>query len=89
MTKTNIIGTESVADKKKIEFVKSISRSQSIIDASTTSPSHWDNIVLLEIKGYDYHRDGFNNELDAMYAYNNGREQHGTIYLGHWNDGVV
>ena len=81
-TKCSVIGQKEVSkEKKSVEFCNYLSEG---IDArfreeAYVKPSEWDNIIYLcERSGRDY-----------MYAWDNGDEQNGFIYQGHWNDGVV
>jgi len=78
MTKCSVVGQKEVPSKKKsIEFCNCL-QLHKFVD-NTVSPIVWDNVILL-CHGADF---------DYMYAYDNGEEQDGCIYQGHWNDGVV
>jgi len=82
MTKTSIFGQSEVKqeEKKPIEFVKSCLFGNDW-EKNEAHPSEYENIVLLE---KNYNTKGF----DLMWAYD-AAPNHGTLYLGHWNDGIV
>lgn len=79
MTKVTILGQEpnKAKELKPIEFIKYINIDESFSDA-TTKPSRWKNIEL--VCRYTM--------FDIMFAYDDDRDR-GTLYLGHFNDGVV
>lgn len=85
-TKVTILGESTVEQpKKKIEFVKWLSKDDTIKqwnENSCMKPDEWDNIELI---CNDYKDTGF----DLMYAYRGDRNQDATLYLGNFNDGVV
>ena len=78
MTKVKIIGEQPEAPKKKIEFFKYYTANGLI--ESRSLPEYFENIELI-CRGYKA-------EYDLMFAYNKDRSV-GTLYLGHFNDGVV
>lgn len=82
MTKCIVLGEENEeqAAKKPIEFVKYLGRYSTIETCVHSSPSSCDNIELIA-KNYL-------PNIDLMFAYDTNRSR-GTLYLGHWNDGVV
>lgn len=80
MTKITVFGNEeSREEKKKIEFVYWLDPEEGPDGDFDVSPSDYDNLCLLGRDDY--------NKYDLIMAWdiNNAR----TIYLGHWNDGVV
>ena len=81
MTKVSVFGQEATESKplKPIEFVKMLGYGGKI-EPSACNPEGWSNIMLLEKK---YTSDDF----DLIMAWNNINNK--TIYLGHWNDGVI
>jgi hypothetical protein len=81
MTKTSIFGQPEVKqdEKKPIEFVKYFNGDKAI--ATRDSPCIFENVILLE-KNY------FSDDYDLMWAYGENPND-GSLYLGHWNDGVV
>ena len=81
MTKVSVFGKETEEEKKKnpIEFVKALCYEKFV--NTKVKPSEYGYVVLLE-KNYD----GIG--LSLIWAYED-RSNFGTLYLGHWNDGVV
>jgi len=81
MTKVSVFGQEAEQEKKKkpIEFVKYLNGDE--VEQCPSPPSDYENLVLLE---KNYYCIGF----DLMWAHNDSPND-GTLYLGHWNDGVV
>lgn len=81
MTKVSVFGQEATESKKlkPIEFVKALGRSGEI-ELSACNPKDWKNIMLLE---KEYTSDNF----DLIMAWDSINDK--TIYLGHWNDGVI
>ena len=81
MTKVIILGQEPKEEKKlkPIQFVKFLSSALNF-QYSTGLPKNFDHIELI--------RRNYNHEYDLMYVYNEDRNE-GTLYLGHFNDGVV
>lgn len=81
MTKVSIFGQPDAEAKKlkPIELVKLLTSGCKLEDAEESADS-WENIILLEEK---YTSDG----LDVIMAWDYIGNK--TIYLGHWNDGVV
>ena len=67
--------------KGKIVFSKVISASGDCLCASM-SPHSYDNIELIVM---NYNGSGY----DLMFAFDNDKISQGTLYLGHFNDGVV
>ncbi len=80
MTQTSVFGQDSESEKKKspIEFEKTVYTNGNV-ESTSSDPKYWGNLILLR-KG---------DNADIMYAYDNGKENYGRIYLGRWNDGVV
>ena len=80
MTKVSVFGQQPTETKelKKIEFVKALINENEW--DTPCSPGDWDNIMLLE-KDYTY------SGLDLIMAWDCISDK--TIYLGHWNDGIV
>lgn len=79
MTVTQVFGEDKeVSNLKGITFSKYIDSSGDL-DETGRIPAEYDNVLLLT-RGINY---------DVMYAYQNGDEKGGFVYLGHWNDGVV
>ena len=82
MTKVSVFGeqpTEQPKELKKIKFVKALVN-EFAFDKSCCSPKSWANLMLLE---KEYTKSG----LDLIMAWDDISDK--TIYLGHWNDGVV
>jgi len=83
MTKVIVIGENNQPEneKKKIELLKFLSsKIEIIIDAGNIS-----NYKYVELICKDY-TDG----NDMIFCYNNPDNRSvGTLFLGHWNDGVV
>ena len=81
MTKTSIFGQPEVKqeEKKPIEFVKYFTGTKTI--STKDSPFLFENVILL---GKDY----FSEDYDLIWVYDDNPND-GTLYLGHWNDGVV
>lgn len=77
-TKVIVIGGD-VREKKPIEFVTAWTQ-KNTIEISGIQPNSYKNIELIS---QDYF-DGF----DLMFAYDSNRSD-GTVFLGHFNDGVV
>ena len=69
---------EEQPKKKPIELVKALDADIQIKDAATT-PTDWNTLVLLE--------EDYGSGYDLILAYD--KIQSTTVYLGHWNDGVV
>lgn len=77
-TKVIVIG-ENVREKKPIEFVTAWI-GKNTIELAGAQPNSYKNIELIS---QDYF-EGF----DLMFAYDSNRSD-GTVFLGHFNDGVV
>ena len=87
MTKTSIFGqneNQNKTVKKPIEFKKFIGSNGEIVSASGgITAGNFDNVCLLS-------RNYTNDGLDLILAYDQLNQTSGvTLYLGHWNDGVV
>jgi hypothetical protein len=84
VTKVSVFGqdTEVKKDLKKIEFIRYLNTCLSFLSfhEGTSTPSIYENLVLLERE--------YGEGLDLIWAYNDDPNM-GTLYLGHWNDGVV
>ena len=80
MTKVSVFGQQPTETKelKKIEFELALSSSNTITEAEL-EPRHFRNIMLIQTN--------YSNSLDAILAWDDLHDV--TIYLGHWNDGVV
>lgn len=83
-TKVIILGEQAEQKKqlKKIEFVKCMSKDYIICNALYEA-TNWVNIELI-CKNYGGHKE----DMDLMFAYDEDRSK-GTLYMGHFNDGVV
>ena len=82
MTKVTILGkSQGEEPKKKIEFIKYLNSSG--VTPAHTFPYEYDNIELVARN--------YTEDLDLMYAYDEGCRDttSSTLYLGHFNDGVV
>lgn len=85
MTKTIIIGQPEEAKKelKRIEIKKVLDPEYNTFDMAATKPHEWENIELICRNYGEY---GY----DLIFAYDDNDRRHiGSLYLGHWNDGVV
>lgn len=82
MTKVSVFGKEPTENKelKTIELVKYMDKSLSFT-TTQISASDFDNVLLLEP---NYYSSGF----DLIFVFDNTKGEE-TLYLGHWNDGVV
>lgn len=81
MTKCIVLGEQPTEKKlKPIEF-KYVIKSNFEKDTPQKRPHEWENIELI---GKNYYGGGY----DIMYAYND-ELRYGSLYAGHWNDGVV
>ncbi len=78
MTKVSIFGQPEVKEKKKIEFLNCFNGEG--LSSAHAFPSDYANVTLLS-KGYGV------NAKDVMLAWDT--VETGSIYIGHWNDGVV
>ena len=79
MTRVTIIGeNENVKKLKSIEFTHYLNGDMSIIK-DEVMPSKYDNIELIC---------KYNTNFDLMYAYGRDRNN-GTLFMGHFNDGIV
>ena len=80
MTKCIVIG-ENLQQKqlpKRIEFCLFLDGQE--FDTVTTRPKEWEYIELIS----------HNGEFDVRWVYDNPENRDdGTLYLGHWNDGVI
>jgi len=83
MTEVTILGQGEPQKKelKPIEFVYYLSDTLPYLRPSESKPSSYKNIELI-CMNYGGSRN------DLMYAYDTDRNQ-GSLYLGHFNDGVV
>jgi len=80
-TKCIVLGQEKKEKElKKIEFVKHLNEG-SKFEMSYFKPNAWENIELISCS---YTEEG----MDLIFAYDEDRNR-GSLYLGHWNDGVV
>lgn len=86
MTKVIILGEQKEkTNKKPIEFVSFLNDKMELVIATKyRSPNKYKNIELISRK---YSDDG----LDLMFAYDDDRndEHSATLFVGHFNDGVV
>lgn len=83
-TKVIILGQEEKQQTKKpIEFVKCIRGNGRIDDeiVEPDKPSYWDEILLL---GHLHEAN-----LDVFWVRDYDEPEADTIYLGHFNDGIV
>lgn len=81
MTKVSVFGQTEKKEKelKPIELIKWIDSNGMLVHSGCRN-EEWQNIVLLS------RRDML--DLDVIWCYDENPNT-GTIYLGHWNDGVV
>jgi hypothetical protein len=80
MTKVIILGQEpEKKELKPIEFKLKLDSNHGFT-ASFGSQKKWENIELI-CKNYS-------TQYDLMFAFDFNR-QHGVLYLGHFNDGIV
>jgi hypothetical protein len=81
MTNVLIFGQEAAEPKqlKKIELVKCLSSNITIANSGML-PHEFKNLMLFE---KNYGESGF----DIIFGWDNINDK--TIFLGHWNDGVV
>lgn len=77
-TLTELLQEETKQEKKPIEFVKFLNEFGKI-DKATCFPKDYLTVSLIQSK--------YTNEFDLILAWNN--ISYPTLYLGHWNDGVV
>lgn len=86
MTKVLVFGesNEQKKELKKIELVYMIDCNAEIVDADD-EPYYFNYIMLLE-KGYTK-RSNHLDSYDLIMAWDEENDK--TIYLGHWNDGVI
>lgn len=93
MTKVSVFGQEPAEqpkELKKIEFVKCLNDDESFDDDITSSimPSSWLNVSLIT-KNHN------GAGMDLILAWDSGLDKKlgcpigGTLFLGHWNDGVI
>lgn len=86
MTKLSILNLSGVEPKQTpIEFIKYIDGNGNIY-SSEAKPNEWENVMLLIPKSTD------DCMYDTMLAWDDttdGEDSCSTIYLGHWNDGVI
>lgn len=82
MTKVTKFNPEGKPHKKsEICFVNYLSAENSSCSKAEAMPINFDNIILL-VKGLE-------GELDIMMAWNDTESEQRSIYLGHFNDGIV
>lgn len=89
MTKVTKLSEEQPNKKlKKIEFcvhvcanIKDENEKRCTKPLNTNSPEDWDNIVLIK-------KETDKKYYDLMYAYDNDGVTH-SLFLGHFNDGIV
>ena len=92
MTKTIIIGQDVSKNKKKksIEFLYSVE--DGICTNPVENPSDFKYVELIA-EGYLKFVTIYDNEhdsLDLMFGYDDPKcRGNGSLYYGHWNDGVV
>jgi len=83
-TKCIVIGEDNQEkkEKKPIKFFREV-----ILDFT---PSYDFPLPLsLDYKNIELiRRASLVNHYDVLFAYNDARE-HGVLYLGHWNDGII
>lgn len=78
MTQVSVLDLGGEQKKKPIEFVKVIRGHGSILDAEYT-PKAYDKVRLIS-----------RDSMDVIAAWDEGRDiTRVSVYLGHWNDGVV
>jgi hypothetical protein len=80
MTKVIILGEQpEKKELKPIQFKLKLDSNHGFT-SNFGSPKQWENIELI-CKNYS-------TQYDLMFAYDEYR-QHGILYLGHFNDGIV
>lgn len=83
MTKTSIFGqnqNQKETVKNPIQLLKWLQGDGKFVDAN--SPAHLcQNIVLLEKK--------YCGNMDLIWTHSDRSPNSGSLFLGHWNDGVV
>lgn len=81
-TKVTILGEQPIEqEKKKIEFLIRINSFSGNSETTSIRPNAWANIELIKPKESQ-------SGYDVMFAYDSDRTR-GTIFLGHFNDGIV
>jgi hypothetical protein len=86
MTKVIILGEAQGAEpeKKKIEFVKYLTRYSDKFAHDVSLPKEYQNVLLLTKR--------YCEGLDLMFAFDNNLDierGNGVLYLGYFNDGIV
>lgn len=83
MTKVSVFGEQPTEKKelKKIELVRYWDRGLSLVTVYTIKASDFDNVLLLK-------PDYYNSGLDLIFVFDDEKGEE-TLFLGHWNDGVV
>lgn len=83
MTKVSVFGEQPTEQKelKKIEFVKALDASGEY-RTPRNMPYQYDNVCL-------YCAATNPKNFDCILAWDNGDDSAKSLYLGHWNDGVV
>jgi hypothetical protein len=83
MTKTIVLGAEHPkTEKTKIKFVKALTGFYEVDSYFTGTPDDHNYIELVS-KGYSL-------GMDLMFAYDDpNKREHGILYIGYWNDGIV
>lgn len=85
MTKAFVFGASKKNEsRKKIEFLYYLHEykgAMEVCNVQSDTPSIWDNVMLLS-------RASGRREYDIIFAWNKNLNE-GTLYLGHWNDGIV
>lgn len=85
MTKVSVLGqaNEEKIELKKIELVKYITSKGSGIDEASLPASNFGEVILIQTNAFE--TGGF----DLILAKSHNPDINDTIYLGHWNDGIV
>lgn len=94
MTTTIILKDASGSEEtrkplKPIEIVKILSLGLVFDDIDTHQELSDFDCVELVCRGYNYGSVNAETIYDLIFAYHKGLRNDGTLYLGHWNDGIV
>lgn len=83
MTKVSVFGEQPIEKKelKKIELIRYLDKSLFFATVKEIKASEFDNALLLE-------SDYCNSGLDLIFVFDDEKGEE-TLFLGHWNDGVV
>jgi hypothetical protein len=84
MTKTIVLGAEHPkTEKTKIKFVKVLTGVYEVEESDFSGTPEDCNYIELVSKDYAL-------GMDLMFAYDDpNKREHGVLYIGYWNDGIV